>query len=380
MKRTAALFLLSAGLAALVWAQRAGDLPPALVWDKLKGACPASLDWSSLRGNVVVVSFGDEDVFPNDIAEWNELPDKFQTEPVVFLRVVSGSEFLLDQALKGAAYRGCVLLDSGEANRRNFKIRALFGALVVDRFGYIAGYSGADGDDEQAILRTLNREKETGLLEQPRQVRPGVKPEAEPTPSYDVHISPSEPGELRWQGFPRAGSYLIRNQPLKLIIVDLWDTSPERIVFPQNLDPGNYDVTADLPEPDNDLVRDLLREAVERWFGLHVEKEMRTAPVFVLTAVQPSPQLRPSSEKEGIMTGGDENSMIGTNRTMKDIASILEQQTGAPVIDETRIEGNFSYSVSSNLRGPDAAFDFARQLGLRLEPAERSIEMLVVRK
>jgi uncharacterized protein (TIGR03435 family) len=381
MKRIAALFCLSAGLAALACGQRAGDLPPALVWDKLKGACPASLDWSSLRGNVVVVSFGDEDVFPDDIAEWNELPDEFQTEPVVFLRVVSGSEFLLDLALKGTAYRGCVLLDSGEANRRNFKIRGLFETLVVDRFGYIAGYSGAGSDDEQAIRRTLNGERETGLLEQPRQVRRGVTPEAEPRPSYDVHISPSEPGELRALGFgPRVGSYRIRNQPLKLIVLDLWDTSLERIVFPQNLDPGNYDVTADLPVPDNDLVRDLLREAVEQRFGLRIEREMRTAPVYVLTAVQPSPQLRPSSEKEGVMTGGSENSIIGTNRTMKDIASILEQQMGAPVIDETRIEGKFSYSVSSNLRGPDAAFDFARQLGLRLEPAERSVEMLVVRK
>jgi uncharacterized protein (TIGR03435 family) len=327
----------------------------------------------------VVVSFGDKDVFPSDIADWNELPDKFQTEPVVFLRVVSGSEFLLDQALKGTAYRGCVLLDSGEANRRNFKIRDVPETLVVDPFGYIGGYS--DGDDEQAIRRTLNREKETGLLEQPRQVRPEVTRETEPTPSYDVHISPSEPGELRALGFgPRPGSYVIRNQPLRIIVVDLWDTSPERIVFPQDLDPGNYDVVAYLPVDDNDLLRNLLREAVEQRFGLRVEKEMRTAPVYVLAAAQPSPQLRRSSEKEGIMTGGDENSIIGTNRTMKDIASILGGLLGAPVIDETLVEGNFSYSVSSNLHGPDAVFDLARKLGLRLEPAERSVEMLVVRK
>jgi uncharacterized protein (TIGR03435 family) len=381
MNRTAAIFSLSVGLAALACGQRAGDLPPALVWDTLKGACPASLTWSSLRGNAVVVSFGDEDVVPDDIAEWNELPGKFQTDPVVFLRVVSGSESLLDLALKGTAYRGCVLLDSEEANRQNFKISGLFETLVVDRFGYIAGYSGAEVRDEQAILRTLNGEKETGLLEQPRQARPQVRHETEPTPSYDVHISPSEPGEGRTLGGgPRAGSYRIRNQPLKYIVLDLWETSLERIVFPQDLDPGNYDVTADLPVPDNDLVRDLLRGAVEQWFGLRVEKEMRTAPVYVLTAVQPSSQLRPSSEKEEIMSGGGQNSIVGTNQTMKDIAQSLQGLLDAPVIDETRIEGNFTYSVLSNLHGPDAAFDFARQLGLRLEPAERSVEMLVVRK
>jgi uncharacterized protein (TIGR03435 family) len=164
--------------------------------------------------------------------------------------------------------------------------------------------------------------------------------------------------------------------------VDLWGTSPERIEFPQNLDPGNYDVTADLPVPDSDLLLNLLREAVEQQFGLRVQKEMRTALVYVLTAVQPSPQLRPSSEKEGIMAGAGEGSIIGTNQTMKDIARNLQGLglLGAPVIDETRIEGNFTYSVSSSLHGPDAVFDFARQLGLRLEPAERSVEILVVRK
>jgi uncharacterized protein (TIGR03435 family) len=381
MKRTAALFCLSAGLAGLVWGQRAGDLPLALVWDRLKGACPASLNWSSLRGNVVVVWFGDENAVSADVAHWNDLPDKFQTEPVVFLRVVSGSEFLLDLALKRTAYRGCVLLDSGATNRRNFKIRYVPQTLVVDPFGYIAGYSGADGDDERAIRRTLNREKETGMSEQPRQVRPEITPETEPPPSYDVHITPSEPGEPRVSGFgSRAGSYLIRNQPLKNIVINLWDTSPERIVFPQNLDPGNYDVTAYLPVQDDDLLRNLLREAVEQRFGLRVEKQMRTAPVYVLTAVQPSPQLRPASEKEETMMRGGENALVGANQTMKDIARTLERQLGGLVIDETRIEGNFSFSVSSSLRGRDKVFDFARQLGLRLEPAERSVEMLMVRK
>jgi uncharacterized protein (TIGR03435 family) len=162
--------------------------------------------------------------------------------------------------------------------------------------------------------------------------------------------------------------------------VGLWDTSPERIEFPQNLDPGNYDVTAYLPVQDDDLLLNLLREAVEQRFGLRVAKEMRTAPAYVLTAVQLSPRLRPSSEKEGIMAGIGQNFLVGTNQTMKDIARILEDLLGAPVVDETRIDGQFSYSVSSNLNGRDQAFDFARQLGLRLDPAERSGEMPVVRK
>src|SRR5215469_195434 len=107
--------------AALVSGQRRGDVPPALVWDSLKGNCPAHLDWASLRGNVVVVSFA-ADVLPDEIAEWNETLQRFRGQPALFFQIAHDSEFLLDQALKRTAYSGCLLFDTSQANRRNFKL------------------------------------------------------------------------------------------------------------------------------------------------------------------------------------------------------------------------------------------------------------------
>src|SRR5208337_645125 len=122
MKLSVLALWMIAVLTGFARAQHSGDIPPALVWNKLKGNCPASLEWVALRGKVVVVSLTDDPVFPEDIVEWNEVAQNFQGEQVLFIQVVAGSEFLLDQALKQTAFQGCILFDSDLANRQNFKL------------------------------------------------------------------------------------------------------------------------------------------------------------------------------------------------------------------------------------------------------------------
>ncbi len=83
---------------------------------------------------------------------------------------------------------------------------------------------------------------------------------------------------------------------------------------------------------------------------------------------------------EEYMSGGGQMSIVGTAQTMQDIAHAFEGLLNVPVVDETGLKGKYNYSVLSKLSEPEAAFDFAHQLGLELTQAERQIEMLVVRK
>jgi uncharacterized protein (TIGR03435 family) len=366
-------------LTGAVRGEHSGDLPPALVWNKTKGNCPASLDWLSLRGNVVVVSLTAESVFPDDITDWNDVAGKFQGEPVVFIQVVAGSEFLLDAALDQTPFQGCILLDTDSRNHQNFKLPPYERTVVVDETGVIAGYS-PDDPDEDAIRAVLNHEPYTALLEtppQPQWSKPAAGPD--PVPSYAVRISPAQPGELRWLGTPERGSYVSQNQPLKLIILTLWDTPTARIVFPEHLDEARYDVTAHIPAGDSDALPRLLREAVERYFGLRIEKEERMQPIYVLTALSKSPRLQPAANGDDEMCGGGQGSIEGTARTLTGIAAALEGQLNVPVVDETGLQGKYNYAASSKLAGREAAIDMAHQLGLQLTPAERLMEMLVVR-
>ena len=289
-----------AALTGAVSAQHTGDIPPALVWDKLKGNCPASLDWASLRGKVVEVFLSPDDVFPDDIDDWKEAAQNFQGEQVSFIHVVGGSEFLLDQALHQTAYRGCVLFDTDGRNFKSFKLPLIGRTVVVDQWGFIAGYDHGQDDMKGALRSVLNNQRDTGLDETPPQPRPS-DPAAvlTPAPSYAVHISVARQGGL----------------PLKLIILDLWNTPLARTAFPEKLAEGNYDVTADMPGIDREPLLQLIREAVERQFGLRIEREERTERVYMLTILRnPSPQLQPAISGEEWMCGGGQGSIIGRRK------------------------------------------------------------------
>lgn len=374
---------MTAVLAGGAGAQHSGDIPPALAWNKLKGNCPANLDWASLRGKVVVVSLTYGPVLPEDVAAWNEGVQSVQDERVLFIQVVGGSEFLLVQALKQTPFQGCILFDGDLANSRNFKLpRLLPRTVVIDQLGVIAGYSRG-GPDEHGVRSVLNYQTETGLSEVPPQPRPyDPTDRTDPPPSYEVHISPAPRMELRALGqLVAPDTYIARNQPLQAIIMDLWETPRFRIAFPEKLDEGNWDVTAHIPVADRGILRQLVQEAVELRFGLRVEKEERSEPIFVLTALgSSSPHLAPATKAEKQMSADGQSSMSGTAFTMQEIARTFAESLNVPVVDQTGLEGKYNYSASSKLSGSEATLDLAHKLGLQLTQAERPIEMLVVRK
>lgn len=381
MKISVRALCLIAGLTSVASAQHTGDVAPALVWNKLKGNCPPSLDWASLRGQVVVVLLSSDAVFPEEVVEWNDFAQKFQGEHVFPIRVVGGSEFLLDQALRRTVYQGCVLFDIDHANAHNFDLPLFHRTVVVDKFGDIAGYSRGD-QDEHGVRSVLNHQLDTGLLEVPPQPRP-FDPTAglDAAPSYEVHISPAKRGELRSLGVGGPDQYISKNQPLKAIILDLWSTPWARIAFPEKLDERNYDVTAHIPVGDHEQLLQVVRNAVERHFGLRVEKEERMQRVYILTVLpELSPQLQPATSDEEWMCGGGQGSIIGTAQSMQDIARAFEGLLEVPVVDGTGLKRKFNYSASSQLSESEAVFELARQLGLELTEAENPIEMLVVRK
>lgn len=377
MKLSIRVLWVIAVLTGAAYAQHTGDIPPALVWDKLKGNCPASLDWAKLRGKTVVVSLSPDDVFPNDIVAWKQAARAFEIEQVSFIQVVGGSEFLLDEALQQTAYRGCVLFDTNRRNLENFKLPTIERTVLVDQLGFIAGYARGGDDMQGAVRSVLNNQPETGLDETPPQPRP-YDPAVGLTPG--IQIALARKGTLRSLGEGGPGQYISKNQPVKLIVLDLWNTPLSRIVFPERMAEGNYDVTADMPGIGRELLLQLIRGSVERRFGLLVEREERMARVYVLTALPtPSTQLQPAIHGEKWMCGEGRGSIIGTAQTMQDIARAFEGLLDALVVDGSGLEGSYNYSASSKLSQSEAAFDLAHQLGMQLTEAERPIEMLVVR-
>ncbi len=149
---------------------------------------------------------------------------------------------------------------------------------------------------------------------------------------------------------------------------------------PAGLD-RNYDVSAHIPVADRDMLLKVVQDAIKRHFALRIETETRMQSVYLATASEtPSSQLQPAREDEEDMSGAGQGSIIGKGQTMEYVAFAIECLLNVPVLDATGLKGKYNYSASSKLPGADAAFDIASQLGLKLTPADRPVELLIVQK
>jgi uncharacterized protein (TIGR03435 family) len=144
----------------------------------------------------------------------------------------------------------------------------------------------------------------------------------------------------------------------------------------------------------------MLKTLLEERVGLRAHRENRLTPVLVLTVDKNGPKLQKSDANSPVRRG-----CIGTRPldchklTMADLADALSRYaTGIdrPVVDETALTERYDWKlffaetrrpgaasagtdVPADAAAPEASiFDALHQLGLRLQPAKRPIEFLVI--
>jgi hypothetical protein len=179
------------------------------------------------------------------------------------------------------------------------------------------------------------------------------------------------------RGFTRANSPEGNRLCATLAISRRWAVPRTRILVAEQ--PNDQDYGCILGEPAERMDK-LTRAEFESRLHAIVEPQVLVRQVYVLTGAGVSSQLRRSKKGEPEMADARGGSIIGTSRSMSDIARSLEPMLDAAVVDETGLTGRFDYSALTKLRGEDAAIDWAHQLGLELTEAVQPIEMLVVRR
>jgi uncharacterized protein (TIGR03435 family) len=238
----------------------------------------------------------------------------------------------------------------------------------------------------------------------------------------------------RFQILP-GGRVNIQGLPLKAIIEQTWDIRDEMLIgWPKGMDQTRFDLVAKVSvEPDSDnfvdyeTVLPLIKALIQERFKLAVHTEERQLDAYTLTAVKPKiRKADPNSRTrftEGPGPDGKDpriaNPEIGRlvtiqNMTMAQICEQLQDMAGgyihSPVLDKTGLEGGYDFTLSFspiqvirpgggggrggdapstglNGSGPSASdptggitlFDAVeKQLGLKLVPQKRQIEVLVI--
>ena len=196
---------------------------------------------------------------------------------------------------------------------------------------------------------------------------------------------------------PPPDGITLTNNPLESIIRYAYNVQPFRLIgVPAWTREERYDIAAKGARPISDDERRLMMRAllVER-FHLNARFESRMQTVFVLKAVRADQRLgpglkpRPECNSTPCESGGNgRNDSIRVRAvTLTRLAEgMLSTVRGELVVDETGIPGTFDVELSwrpetsTDASDERPAFSTAlqEQLGLKLEPQRRPVDVLVV--
>jgi uncharacterized protein (TIGR03435 family) len=233
----------------------------------------------------------------------------------------------------------------------------------------------------------------------------GISAFGQSRPQFEVaSVKPSAPEATRRRFNLSSGSLTMLNASLRDCILMAYGVALYQIApLPKWMDSEKYDIVAKMgdggdeqPAPSGPAMREQLtvrlQTLLEDRFQLKAHRENRTIPIYALTVAKGGLLL-----KEGADVKGDAG-VTGTpttirwtrrNATMSSLAISLSTNVDRPVLDQTGIQGLYSFvleyakDVPASATGApsDAPTIFEalqKQLGLRLEATKGEVEFFVV--
>lgn len=195
----------------------------------------------------------------------------------------------------------------------------------------------------------------------------------------------------------------IRGTSVTFIIMRAYDVKAYQIVGGPDWIAGRgldflYDIDAKAEgeaTPTPDQMRHMLQTFLSERFELRLHRENKEMPVFALRVAAGGSKLKVSAADVPSTTlrpGATLNRLTVAKAAMTQLALSLSSFAGRPVFDETGLTGTYDYQLEwtrelpsglAATNGPDAEAPslvtaLREQLGLRLEPDRRLVEVLVV--
>ncbi len=223
--------------------------------------------------------------------------------------------------------------------------------------------------------------------------------------SYDVaSIRPTDPSFNGWKLEFTVNGLTGRGVTLRMLIEEAYGMyEDDRILgLPAWGKNESFDVEAKQGSLDGSALRDLPLDArramlkvllVER-FGLKSHEEQRDADVFLLTVAKHGAKLQPAKVSDAVgshvkgfhclFSGRGRDFLIAQTCTPADLASALRDDVGRTVKDETGLRGSYDFSLrwstpsEGDANGASIFTALEEQLGLKLVPAKRPVEFVVV--
>jgi uncharacterized protein (TIGR03435 family) len=182
-----------------------------------------------------------------------------------------------------------------------------------------------------------------------------------------------------------SGEYVVRqmgrNVSLERVIATAYQCNPSQIVSPSDKPSGNFDFLVTVPDKNNER----FKAAIQEKLGYTAHWEKRDAEVLLLeTKMSDPPSLKESTAVKGnIAFKNGKYEFI--HMPIATVMGFLESGLKQPVLDRTGLTNFYDFSVDRGPVGPGGLDKKTieknlDELGLKLEPGNESVQMLVVEK
>ena len=219
------------------------------------------------------------------------------------------------------------------------------------------------------------------------------------SPAYDVvSIKPDKSGSGHSSIDSSNYRYTATNVSLRRMLEDAYGVKEDLISgMPKAVNDARFDVMAKAVDPDLKVLSKLTREQYRAMlrpflmdrFQVKVHTEIKQMPVYEMVVVKGGPKFTEAAEssKEHSGTYINNRELTAYSISMTTLANSLYNQVQRTVIDKTGLTGKYDVALKwSPEDSADPASDAAppiftalrEQLGLKLQPATRPVEVLVV--
>lgn len=177
---------------------------------------------------------------------------------------------------------------------------------------------------------------------------------------------------------------------LKDVIGWAYRVEQYQISGPDWLETARFDIAAKLAPGSSRLeVAQMLQALLADRFKMTIHRETKERLVYALVVAKGGPKLKSSDSDYGISTNSNRTRLhVTAKATMQRFAEFLSEQVARPVTDQTGLTGLYDFTVDWALddviappdssAGPSVFTALQEQLGLKLDSAKGSVEIIVV--
>jgi uncharacterized protein (TIGR03435 family) len=380
----------------------AGQPAPTLNFTQLYGAPDGTkTDWASLHGKVVVLEFWATWCAPciAEIPHLNEFATSLAGNNVQFISVDDEDPAVVKDFIAKKHMEGWVGI--GKSVFDNYGVQARPTTIVIDTQGHIAATMNPQQLVKDQLIAlaagkpvvfapdpgaaTMAAAQKTMQEQIAAMKNPAAGSAVKPLFEFSIRPGDANAMPMTFTGADKAtgqSSIDMRNAPLSLLIPWATQLPEDRVSIHGDADKAHYNVHLNAPNLDLDQLAPLLQQAIAAAIGVKLTRHSEEEDAYVLQATaQADSKLTKTVSNHGSMCMYDarEGKLTMINTSLDDLAQSLEDALKIPVLNETKIPGEFDAGFSF----PKDDFDATKaaletNLGLTLVKAKRTIERVSV--